>query len=171
MRTYFIDDESNEHIIDLARTVVHSSDLVEYQFNKLEDNKFVKSETLMVRKLAGQYFVSMDNKRWQKLARQDMPTIALNVDTVFKVYRGFKPSGMMGGAAGELLTQMPGKVVKLLVKAGDQVKKGDTLLILEAMKMENEIKAPIDGEVLNVHVSEGQTLDEGFLMMEVGENE
>lgn len=53
---------------------------------------------------------------------------------------------------------MPGNILKVNVKAGDAVKKGDVLCILEAMKMENEICAPADGTVAGVNVSQGATV-------------
>lgn len=167
MRNYFIDEEKNEHIIDLHRTVVHSSNLVEYTFSYLDEGKLTSTQNIFVRKLAGQYFVSTDNKQWKKLARQDAPNIMLNVNKVYQLFRGYKPSGMSGGNEGELLTQMPGKVVKILVEEGQTVQKGETLIILEAMKMENEIKSSLDGVVKAIHVKEGQALENGVLMMEV----
>lgn len=167
MRTYFIDSDKNEHVVDLTRTTVHSSDLVEFKFSYLEDQKLTKEQNVFVRKLAGQYFVSLDNKRWNKLARQDAPTIMLNVDQVYEVFRGYKPSGLSDGDEGGLKTQMPGKVIKIPVKVGAEVKKGDTVIVLEAMKMENEIKASYDGMVKEIYVQEGQALDNGVLMMEL----
>jgi biotin carboxyl carrier protein len=165
MRTYLIDKESNEHIIALTKTRVHSSELVEFEFSRLENNEFVDTEHVFVRKLAGQYFSSFDNKRWRKLARQDIPRKYLNIDRIYDVYRGYKPSGIGGGSDGDLLTHMPGKVVKIKVEEGQKVTKGETLLILEAMKMENEIKSSVDGEVKAIHVKEGEALDQGVLMM------
>ena len=53
---------------------------------------------------------------------------------------------------------MPGNIIKVNVKAGDTVKKGDILCILEAMKMENEICAPSDGVVAGVNVSQGASV-------------
>ena len=53
---------------------------------------------------------------------------------------------------------MPGNIIKVNVKAGDSVKKGDILCILEAMKMENEICAPSDGVVAGVNVSQGASV-------------
>ena len=50
----------------------------------------------------------------------------LNVNKVYQLFRGYKPSGMSGGNEGELLTQMPGKVVKILVEEGQTVQKGET---------------------------------------------
>lgn len=167
MRTYLIDKESNEYVTDLTRTIVHSSELVEYHFETVKDNKVVNKESVFVRKLAGQYFASSDNVKWEKVARQNLPTRMLNVDRVFDLYYGYKPSGLSGGAAGELKTQMPGKIVKIMVNEGDQVEKGQTLIILEAMKMENEIKCGVDGVVKTIHVNEGDALEQGVLMMEV----
>lgn len=56
---------------------------------------------------------------------------------------------------------MPGKVVKVLVKPGDEVKQGDGLVVVEAMKMENELKSPKDGTVVEVRVTEGQAVEGG----------
>ena len=67
----------------------------------------------------------------------------------------------------EVKTTVPGNMWKVLVKEGDVVVIGQTLLILEAMKMENEIKSSLDGVVKAVHVSEGDVLEENILMMEV----
>ena len=53
---------------------------------------------------------------------------------------------------------MPGKIVEVKVSVGQSVKAGDTLLILEAMKMQNEIAAPADGTVKAVNVSAGQSV-------------
>lgn len=167
MRTYLIDKNNNEYITDLTRTIVHSSELVEYHFETVKENKVVNKETVYVRKLAGQYFASSDNIKWEKVARQNLPTRMLNVDRVFDLYYGYKPSGLSGGGAGELKTQMPGKIVKIMVKEGDKVEKGQTLIILEAMKMENEIKCGVDGTVKTIHVNEGDALEQGVLMMEV----
>ena len=75
-----------------------------------------------------------------------------------KVYRGFKPSGLSNADAGSLITDMPGKVVKSMTTEGAVVNQGDTLLILEAMKMENEIKCGVNGTVKEIHVSEGDVI-------------
>ena len=63
--------------------------------------------------------------------------------------------------------KMPGKIVKLLAKVGTQLEKGDPVLVMEAMKMENEIRANIAGQVKNVCISEGQAVETGTLLMEV----
>ena len=68
-------------------------------------------------------------------------------------------------AAGEKVTApMPGNILAVNVSAGDTVKRGQVLLILEAMKMENEIMAPCDGTIASVHTSKGSAVESGALL-------
>lgn len=63
---------------------------------------------------------------------------------------------------------MPGNILDVKVKQGDTVKSGDVLLILEAMKMENEILAPKDGVVASVNVVKGATVNSGDVLCVIG---
>ena len=72
------------------------------------------------------------------------------------------PAGSVGAVA--VNAPMPGNILDVRVKPGDSVKAGDTLLILEAMKMENEISAPQDGTIASVNVSKGDTVNSGDLL-------
>jgi len=68
--------------------------------------------------------------------------------------------------SGEIVSApMPGTILGVKIKVGDAVKKGQLLLILEAMKMENEIVAPCDGVVAQIAVSQGQTVDTGAALL------
>ena len=66
---------------------------------------------------------------------------------------------------------MPGKVIELRVAVGDRVNAGDTVLVLEAMKMEHPMNAPEDGVVTEVRVSEGAQVESGALLLVVEPNE
>ena len=59
---------------------------------------------------------------------------------------------------------LPGVVTKIIVKEGESVKKGDTIMILEAMKMENEVKSPKDGVVKQIVVKEGDRVEVGDIL-------
>ena len=72
-------------------------------------------------------------------------------------------------ADGAVVSPMPGTVVKLVAAQGEKVAKGQPVLVLEAMKMENEITAPKDGVLSSVYVSEGQTVAGGEALFEIGE--
>ncbi|TAL68901.1 MAG: biotin/lipoyl-binding protein [Bacteroidetes bacterium] len=71
------------------------------------------------------------------------------------------------GSSGQIKAPMPGMVVKILVEPGTEVHKGDSLLIVEAMKMENALKSPIRGKVRNVIVKEGTAVEKDALLMEL----
>ncbi len=75
-----------------------------------------------------------------------------------------------GAAAsgGTLTAPMPGKVVKILVKEGDLVSEGQPLLIMEAMKMQNELRAMSEGVITKVTTSEGATVETGSLLLTIG---
>ncbi|HUF41297.1 MAG TPA: biotin/lipoyl-containing protein [Verrucomicrobiae bacterium] len=62
---------------------------------------------------------------------------------------------------------MPGKVIAVLVAEGDQVDKGQGLVIVEAMKMENEVRSPIAGEVMEIKVKAGDTVEGGAVLLVV----
>ena len=67
--------------------------------------------------------------------------------------------------AGSLVAPMPGKVIDLKVKVGTKVKKVDTLVILEAMKMEHQVKASADGKVTKILIRKDDQLENGALLM------
>ncbi len=72
------------------------------------------------------------------------------------------PAGAQGGV--KVNAPMPGKILGVKVNAGQAVKKGQVLLILEAMKMENEIVAPQDGTVASINVSVGEQVEAGAVI-------
>lgn len=72
------------------------------------------------------------------------------------------------GAGEPVTAPMPGNILKVNVKAGDKVKAGTVLVILEAMKMENEIMAPKDGTVTQVVVSKGSVVETGAPLVVLG---
>lgn len=71
------------------------------------------------------------------------------------------------GSASAVVAPMPGNINAVKVMAGQAVKKGDVLIVLEAMKMENEIVAPKDGKVGQVFVQKGATVQTGAPLVEV----
>ena len=165
MRTRLIDPEGGgEVVVDLARAVRRPGGILEFRYLTPGGPR-----TVRVRRLAGDLFASLDGTRWRRLPRgRGLLTRFVNADRAYDVHRGYRPSGLVGPPDGALVTKMPGKVVKILVKPGDRVETGGTLLVLEAMKMENEIKAHAGGIVRAVHVAEGDVLEAGVLMAEIG---
>ena len=141
MRYYFVNQDMKEFSLDAELT----PGVIEFTHEG-------KKSKLWVKKLAGKNYYSFDEVSWKKLPALGVNEVLVSNSEVYKVFRGYKPSGLNKGGAGALITQ-----------------KGETVLILEAMKMENEIKSGADGVIKNINVKEGQALDSGFLMVEIEE--
>jgi acetyl-CoA/propionyl-CoA carboxylase biotin carboxyl carrier protein len=80
---------------------------------------------------------------------------------------GSKAAVRAVASAGAVTAIMPGKIIRVLVDQGDQVAEGDVICILEAMKMENELKAPKDGTVKALHIQAGQDVEMGAVLAEI----
>ena len=75
------------------------------------------------------------------------------------------PAPAAAPAGGEQVTSpMPGTILAINVAAGDTVKRGQVLMVLEAMKMENEIMCPCDGKIASVNTSKGASVESGTLL-------
>ena len=100
-------------------------------------------------------------KKVQKIAQ---PTIAVTTAPV-----AAKPVARAAAGSGNVVTSpLPGSIFNVLVKEGDTVKAGQTLLILEAMKMENNIESDFDGVVTKCNVSKGDNVLEGDVLITIG---
>ena len=85
-----------------------------------------------------------------------------------KRLRGTGRDAEHGDGAAEIRTAMPGKVVRILVEKGSAIEKGDGVLVVEAMKMQNELKSPKAGIVKDIRVEEGSTVSAGDVLAVIG---
>ena len=102
------------------------------------------------------YKVRLGDKVTDVLVKEDKVTVAKP-----KVEAEKKTEVVEGEAVKAML---PGVVTKILVKEGDSVKSGETIMILEAMKMENEVKSPKDGVIKQILVKEGDRVEAGDVL-------
>lgn len=113
------------------------------------------------------YYLTIDGVPEEVLVEnltEMVPTTGGMVDTK-KVSKGSKRP--RATKEGDVTTSMPGTVVEVLVKEGDTVKAGDPVLIIEAMKMENEVQAPVGGTVNQVNVKKGDSVNPDEALMEI----
>lgn len=78
------------------------------------------------------------------------------------------PAAQVSGGKETVSSPMPGNILAVNVANGAAVKKGDVLMILEAMKMENEIMSPCDGTILSVNVTKGASVETGAVLCVIG---
>ena len=75
--------------------------------------------------------------------------------------------GGLASSSGEVHAPMPGLIVMVPAESGQAVAQGDTLVILESMKMQNELKSPVAGTIKAIHVQAGQAVDKNDLLVEI----
>ena len=143
---YRIVIDGTEHIIDGRK-------LTDHIYSLLMDNR---SFTVDVAAKDDQYTVACEGK-----------SIQLRLLDERRALRPGEGSGV-GRDGGKLIKSfMPGKVVEVLVKVGDDVVKDQGLVIIEAMKMENELRSTATGKVKEIRVSPGQAVESGELLIEL----
>jgi biotin carboxyl carrier protein len=114
----------------------------------------------------------VSRKSYDVVATPDPATKHLTVyvgATAVSVARNGRRRGQKEGAAGagpqRVVAPMPGKVVRVLVRPGDTIHTRQPLVVVEAMKMENELRAGRDGTIAEIHAKEGASVDAGALLV------
>lgn len=107
---------------------------------------------------------------WEVLIKGELYTATVQDE---RAYRLAMARGTGAGVDGEasVLSPMPGIIIAVPVAAGDTVQQGDKLVILESMKMENELRAPRDGVVTQVNVQAGASVEKNQVLVVISENE
>lgn len=105
----------------------------------------------------GRYALWMDGYRYEVEA----------LDERMRAIRDLTAASAQGGGPRPLVAPMPGLIVRVQVEVGVSVQGGAPLVVMEAMKMENELRAPAAGIVRMIHVAPGHTVDKGALLIEL----
>ena len=125
----------------------------------------------VIRAEDGRMDLLIDGQRVNAHVSSDMAKRWVTIDgrTIMLTKTSGAKQGVRHDHAGGLIAPMPGQVRSVSVSVGDVVKKGQTLLTMEAMKMEIRIQALKDGRVAALHVSQGQTVEREQILIEVEE--
>ena len=100
--------------------------------------------------------------------REGLPQISAEPKTTASakpVAASSPPAKPQGGVAGSVRAPLPGTILNISVGVGDKVQRGDLLLLLEAMKMQNEIVSPADGIVEAIYVASGQQVERDAVLL------
>lgn len=111
-------------------------------------------------------FVYPDDENWQVLLRGRQYQVQVE-DEREKRLKAAAGSGVAEGGEFHLKAPMPGLVVAVSVAEGEEVKKGQVLVILESMKMQNELKSPRDGKVDRIRVKPGESVEQKQTLLSV----
>ncbi|MCB0377649.1 MAG: acetyl-CoA carboxylase biotin carboxyl carrier protein subunit [Bdellovibrionales bacterium] len=105
-----------------------------------------------------------DGINYQVYTRGSYRTVKIFNDEML-LHESLKSGKSLGKETG-LTAGMPGKIVNVMVTEGQEVKEGDSILIMEAMKMENDMKAPQDAKIKKIRVNTGDNVESGAILVE-----
>ena len=136
----------------------------EAKINVRKNETNAKQEKINVANSNGEYTVIVNGEKFNVQVSEGLDA-SIEVKSVTSAASVSTPTV---ASAGEKITaSLPGSVFKVVANVGDSIKEGDVLIILEAMKMEIEIVAPKDGVVASIDVKEGQTVENGQLLVTI----
>lgn len=144
----------------------YSGEKISIKYKRNRDNTFSVSDgkKVIIHSWAPNFIdIEIDNSRLRSKITHEKDLILINTksgDVLFKILPKFSVREEKA-LEGSLTAPMPGKVVEIKIKKGSKIKKGDTLLILEAMKMEHQVLAPDNGKVSDILVSKNQQVENG----------
>lgn len=134
-----------------------ASEISASKYHVLKDDRSFRAEIVKTDFLKRNYTVRINSNNYEVNISNELDLL-------------IEKMGLSLGSAqfiNDIKAPMPGLILDVSVKAGDEVKEGDYLLVLEAMKMENTITAPHDGTVKRVEVKKGETVEKSQLLIEM----
>lgn len=143
-------------IVNGKRHEVDWLELTESLYSMITDNKSLE---LAIGDKEGKYEVLLEGRLYEVQVLDQRAMLMLSRKGGLKL------------DTGEVNAPMPGLIVDVLVKVGDAVTEGQTVVVLESMKMQNELKAPRSGTVQTIHCQNGDTVDKGTLLVIISADE
>ena len=152
---YQVNVEENEFLVEKNREGIRLDGKPStYTIEKFPDRYLIYSET----RVTTAYVVAKNNK--ELTLDINGKTVTVNVkDQTELLLEKLGMESSSEAIVNELIAPMPGVIMSILVIEGQEIKKGDPLLVLEAMKMENMIKSPTDGIISTISVKKGQSVE------------
>ena len=174
---YFVTIEGTEHVIDVSELPGGSLDVRLLDAKSLANGSAGKPVEVETTGAAGRLTVHVAGRVLDLVVDGASPNVTVfasgrraqaSVESAHQRAAGSVRSGKASGNAGLITSPMPGKVVKVLVAEGDSVDAGKPLVVVEAMKMENELVAEAPGVVKKVYVQPGDAVEGGAKLISIG---
>ena len=154
--TFEIDKEGDNWLINGNPIDWDMIEVTKKYFHIIHDHKSYRAEVVKADSATKSFLLKVNGRHYPVTVKDKFELL-------------LEKMGMNAGAASKINSikaPMPGLIIDLKVKAGDEVKAGNPLLVLEAMKMENVIKSPGDGIVKSVNVEKGKSVEKGQVLIE-----
>ena len=166
---YFVRVEDHDFTIDIGadRQMTVNDDQFNVDYQQLPDSGVL---SILINNRSWVTVVEKRDDIYEVLIKGELYEVAVQDE---RSYRLARARGEVKEASGEITVQspMPGVIVKVPVEKGQRVTKGETVVILESMKMENELKSPREGVVLRVNTAPGATVEKGQDLVIIGDPE
>ena len=154
--SYKIEKEGDQLIVNGEKVNLDISTTTPDSFHILKSNASFNVDVIRVNKEEKTALIRVNGNKYEvKIA-----------DKFDELLKNLGMDSMAAKKVNNIKAPMPGLVLNIIVKEGDTVKKGDALLVLEAMKMENILKSPTDGVVKRIAVNKGVAVEKNQLLIE-----
>ncbi len=157
----FIVKTNDDIVFEVNKSDIDDLDIIKNKdgsYNLIYENKSYNLSILKSDINNKKYIVSVDGKEFDLDIKDSLDQM---LDQM-----GF--SNNKKQSTGEIKSPMPGMVLHIDVEEGQEIKKGDTLLVLEAMKMENLIKAHVNGKIISIKVKQGDAVSKNQVLLILG---
>ncbi len=164
--------KGKKYKIDVTETSSHweislqeeGQERVFYNLNKKNHQTAEKTISLLFKNKSYLIDVIKKDTKYEVYTRGSYRTITMSNDEML-LHESLKKEGRLS-LEKTLKSDMPGKIISVSVKEGQQVKAGDPLIVMEAMKMENEIRSSSDAKIKKIYISGGDAVEKNSLLLE-----
>lgn len=151
--------------IDPDRGIFIDGELQEIDFQRLEAGGVT---SLLMNHRSVSAVVEERSDHWEVLIQGELYAVQVQDERAYRLER-MRSTGLTVGGEAVVTSPMPGIIVAVPVAVGDEVRRGDKVVILESMKMENELRAPCDGVVTHIHIAAGANVEKDQLLVGISQ--
>lgn len=156
-----------EYVIEIGQEGLIEVDGQEFKvdYEQLSEGGIL---SLLLNNRSLEAIVEEREEAWEVLIHGELYTVTVQDE---RAYRLAKERGITTDDAGEAIVKspMPGLIIAIPVVVGQSVKKGDKVVILESMKMENELRSPKDGTIANIYIEPGVSVEKNQILLAIGD--
>jgi len=160
-----VNDQEYVVEIDHDDQITVDGRLYEVDFQQLSEGGIL---SLLLDNQSLEAIVEERDQAWEVLIRGELYAVRVQDERAYRLAKDRGPVAEVTGDA-TVKSPMPGLIVNVPVEVGEIVKKGDKVIILESMKMENELRSPRDGIVTHVYIGEGASVEKDQVLITIGD--